>query len=875
MDSLFPIPLNAFYMQKSIKHYPIGIVITWVISIGMVSLGHAEQGFDPAFLTDGIQGAQISDLSRFDKSTQQIPGIYRVDIYVNDRYISTRDINFTEKPELGDVTGLFPCFDSKTLQGFDVNITQYPLLSEENQQCINFVSIIEGANSQFQFDKQKLMISLPQASLRNQIRGYISPDQWDEGITGLFTNYSLSGYKNSKTDSNSLFLRLDNGINIGSWQFRNATSYSYNTYGNKSSNQWVNLNSYLQKAIIPLKSKLIIGDGSSNSEIFDSFSFRGLHLSTADAMYPDSQQGYAPSIRGVAKTNAKVVIKQNGYVLHQINVAPGPFLIEDLNPTSINGDLIVTIEESDGSIQSFQVPFSTLPILQREGRTKYSVIIGKYRSGNDNQDKPTLIQVTTTHGLKKGISVYTGTQLSEKYKSVLLGFGANLGDFGALSFDVTHADSVLADESSHSGQSIRFLYSKSLLSSGTTFQLLGYRYSTKGFYTLNDVAYNSMDGYHTNDNEYPQNENIEQIPDISDHYNLYNTKKGRFELNISHSLGKYGSLYISGNQQTYWNTNKKNEWAQAGYANAWKGLNYTLSISHSKSTNIDQNDTRYSMNLSFPLDKLLPKANYAENSIGNSYATLSSFQNTSGQASYQAGLGGTLFKNRNLNYSISASQSNQQSTSSSLSLDYSGGYGSIGANYSYDQQATQFGYRATGGILLHGDGITFGQTLGSTSILIKAPGAKGVNIENYTGVKTDWRGYAIVPYASEYRANRIALDPSSFDNHLEISNNVESVVPIQGAIVRAKFNTSVGIRALITLTHNGKFVPYASRVIETKSLIQSMVADDGRVYLTALPPKGTLEVSWGETTEQKCITHYDIPKSNLSQPVVQLNLECK
>lgn len=172
-------------------------------------------------------------MSRFDKSTQQIPGIYRVDIYVNDRYISTRDINFTEKPGLGDVTGLFPCFDSKTLQGFDVNITQYPLLSEENQQCINFVSIIEGANSQFQFDKQKLMISLPQASLRNQIRGYISPDQWDEGITGLFTNYSLSGYKNSKTDSNSLFLRLDNGINIGSWQFRNATSYSYNTYGNK------------------------------------------------------------------------------------------------------------------------------------------------------------------------------------------------------------------------------------------------------------------------------------------------------------------------------------------------------------------------------------------------------------------------------------------------------------------------------------------------------------------------------------------------------------------------------------------------------------------------------------------------------------------
>ena len=51
---------------------------------------------------------------------------------------------------------------------------------------------------------------------------------------------------------------------------------------------------------------------------------------------------------GLAKTNAKVVIKQNGFVIHQVNVAPGPFLIQDLNPTSISGDLLVTIEENDG-----------------------------------------------------------------------------------------------------------------------------------------------------------------------------------------------------------------------------------------------------------------------------------------------------------------------------------------------------------------------------------------------------------------------------------------------------------------------------------------------------------------------------------------------
>lgn len=126
---------------------------------------------------------------------------------------------------------------------------------------------------------------------------------------------------------------------------------------------------------------------------------------------------------------------------------------------------------------------------------KYDVMACEFRSGNSNQDKPKFVQATLLAGLTRDISVYTGTQLADKYKSVLVGVGQNIGRFGAFSFDVTHANSELADGSNHSGQSFRFLYAKSLNTTGTTFQLLGYRYSTKGFYTLNDVAYKQMSGY--------------------------------------------------------------------------------------------------------------------------------------------------------------------------------------------------------------------------------------------------------------------------------------------------------------------------------------------------------------------------------------------
>ncbi len=59
--------------------------------------------------------------------------------------------------------------------------------------------------------------------------------------------------------------------------------------------------------------------------------------------------------------------------------------------------------------------------------------------------------------------------------------------------------------------------------------------------------------------------------------------------------------------------------------------------------------------------------------------------------------------------------------------------------------------------------ITLSQPLGDTNVLIKAPGAGGVRIENQTGILTDWRGYAVMPYATVYRYNRIALFTYQYD----------------------------------------------------------------------------------------------------------------
>jgi outer membrane usher protein len=68
-------------------------------------------------------------------------------------------------------------------------------------------------------------------------------------------------------------------------------------------------------------------------------------------------------------------------------------------------------------------------------------------------------------------------------------------------------------------------------------------------------------------------------------------------------------------------------------------------------------------------------------------------------------------------------------------------------------------------------------------------------VENQTGVKTDWRGYAVMPYATVYRYNRVALDTNTMSNNTDIENNVSSVVPTKGALVRASFDARIGVRA--------------------------------------------------------------------------------
>ena len=121
---------------------------------------------------------------------------------------------------------------------------------------------------------------------------------------------------------------------------------------------------------------LTIGDSSTSGDVFDSFQFRGLKLASDPSMWPDSQRGFAPTVRGIAQSNAEVTIKQNGYIIYQTHVPAGSFEITDIYPTTSSGGLHVIIKEADGSERSFFQPFSSVPIMLRENMIRNEFTMG-------------------------------------------------------------------------------------------------------------------------------------------------------------------------------------------------------------------------------------------------------------------------------------------------------------------------------------------------------------------------------------------------------------------------------------------------------------------------------------------------------------------
>ena len=818
----------------------------WLLGVMLYSpLVHSEKYiFDAGLL--GLLG-ESADVSVFNDGGQ-LPGTYSTDVIVNNSYIMTENITFLAKNDIAGHSTLFPCLSIEMLSKYGILTDNYPDLTDNKTNCA-ILSAIQDLSYKMNVATQELNLSVPQIAIKRSLKGIAPIELWDKGINAFRFNYnaniSLTSYKNhSDKKSDSLWVLLQPGINWEQWRLRNQSTWQKNA---SSASNFRLVSSYAERDINKLKSQIVIGEKTPGSDLFDSFNFRGVMLGTNDRMMPSYYREFGPVIRGVAETQTRVTVSQNGNSLYSEVFPPGPYVIDDLSVAGQSGELLVTTEDINGFRNQHTVVWQSPAIAVRENYFRYDFLVGEYIPADSRIKNTNISQLTMIYGLPLDMTVYGGVRKSSNFLSYLGGGGISLGKVGSLSLDRTTS---LYKDGSHTqrGQIQRFRYSGLYNDSSTSLIATASYSPSKGYRSLDESMLEECNGSNTTCGQRGVSK--------------------RLDLNIRQTVIQGLNVYAS--YSAHETHNKfKNSSSGAGVSTLVPYLGYLsgdyYEYRRKDNMGVRKTDRVLSASLNIPLTWFTSQR----------VATSFRMQNSGKRSTYDTGINGSTLE-QNFNWNIN--QLRTAGTKDSETSTYA--YAAL-ANQHNDTEVflstsnswKQYGGGIRGGLVLHSRGITASKTLGETIALIDTNGAEHVSIISANDVKTDTTGYAVVPYLSPYQINTIEVDPTSLQEDDDILQTDIDIVPTSGAIAHVSFVNQTGNRLLINLkTSSGKEVPFgAIATLNELEGVTGIVDEHGQIYMSGMPDKGQINVRMRETT---CKANYEL-KKDIKIGLHTLNLNCE
>jgi len=789
-------------------------------------------------------------LARFSRVGSIEPGSYRVDLYLNGGFVERKDIVFKAQGK-GPVQA---CFSISQLQGLGVSDDALKAYAP-GAACQAIGDLLAGASASFDLSALKLNVQVPQSLLDSRPRGYIDPRQFDAGSAIAFVNYNASQYASqlAGSSSSSTYLSTGSGVNLGMWRLRQQGSLRYD---NRNGANWNLVRTYAKRALPGLRSELTLGESYTSGMFFSGLGYQGVELASDDRMLPESQQGYAPVIRGTARTNAQVVVSQKGREIYRTTVPPGPFDIKDLFPTSYNGDLDVTVLEADGTRSQFSVPFSAVPESMRPGIARYSVLLGRTR---DTEGRSLFSDVTYQLGVSNSLTANTGLRIASGYQSMALG-GSHASGVGAIGLNLNYSRADLGQERRSSGWMGNITYSHTFDRTGTSFSIASYRYSTAGYRELGDVLSERLRAQWMGRNSL-----------VSSTYK----QRSRFSVSLNQQLGSAGSVYLSALTQNYYDSRSRVVQLQAGYSTVVDGISFNAAVQRQQMTqdagaaqwgNAGAGGTSILLSISIPLGA----------PMGNRPVLSSSLSRANGLDTYQSSLTGTLDEQADVNYGLDVTKTagaEQSSISGNIGKRFSSV--SVNASASKGNGYVQGAATVRGAVAIHDGGLTFGQYLSDTFALIEAPGAEGSKVFNGQGGRVDSSGYALVPSLLPYRHNLIGLMSEGMSSKVELIEGQRDVIPYAGAAVKVKFKTRQGNALLIQVRRvDGSPVPMGADVVNDEGTVIGMVGQGSQAYVRTENVAGSLMLRWGVARNEQCEVRYDLTGQDLRQPLLRIKAIC-
>lgn len=831
-------------MKKAISQAILILITLLFFSSIAIAEESEDYDFDPAFIRSYATGSSV-DLKVFTNDGDNPAGLYSLDIDINGQDIGNFLVKLEKKADQLQI-----CLSEDMINSveFSNEIKKSYLEQQQknnNDQCIFLNRLIPDSSFDFNFSQQQLSISIPQRDLLRIILPENNPINWNEGETVLYSNYYFNRYTSRVDGKDNTFnsLNLNSGFNFFKWRLRHDSQLYDNEY--------TAIMTYLERDIDTVKGKVLVGDFYSGSIFSNGSSLRGLRFRNDNSMLSIRESGFAPTIQGIAKSQAqvKVYLSNSKSEIYNTVVPAGPFEINDLLPIYYSGDLIVEIIESNGEVQTMIVPVQSGLSFTRPGQFDFDIGIGKLRYKNSVFGKP-ILDASLRYGINNALSGSFGSVASKDYLSNGLGLTVNT-NVGAFNAEVIRAKAKLVnDNKTVEGTSYKLSYSKSFSKTNTYINLSSIQYDTKNYLPIYNAMQINNGNYHYD------------TEDESNNYKL----KTQYTLSMSQRLPyDYGSISLSGSLANYWNADDTSKQYTATYTTNIHSVGLITSLQ--KINNRFTNDTLFSLSASIPL--------FSDNY--SAYLT-SNYLSANKMDNFALGVNGGL--GEDIDYSVSVGQDRAEGEKidhGSASLGYRTSIANLSVDYSHYQDSKTLNFSGSGAIVAHSDGILLSNTLGNTFAIVKVDGVEDAQVLGGDN-KTNASGYAIQPNLVPYRKNFVGVDTRNLGQNYTLEESQNRVIPRSGSAVFVNLKTQIGTPIILKVTDkDNDFLPLGATVYSNNDESLTFVGQGGKIFLNLNDKLKNIYIYTNYGDDDICIVNLEnIIKNNRdNEKIITLQVSCE
>nr|WP_255548649.1 fimbria/pilus outer membrane usher protein [Luteibacter sp. dw_328] len=746
-----------------------------------------EVEFDVGMLK--LRGIDPKLADYFREAPRFTAGSHEVSLRVNGQSLGRVSVRFDDHGGL--------CVDPGLLEAAAIVSprTHDPLTkSSKAQPCLSLASMFPTAHAELDPAGGEVSLLVPTHALRERrqdMSGYA------RGGTAALFNYDLTGLESRWGSRRSRYAsaNTETGFNAGDWVVR-SRQVSTSIDGRHRTEV---LDTYAQRSFAEHGAVLQFGEINVVNPALPGAQITGVQVMSEQAL---ATPGAGAVVEGVAQSQGRIEIRQDGVLVYSTVVPAGPFVLRDIPRINRRADLDVTVAGAGGESQHFVVPMSMAGAIAPS--TGYSFALGRTRN-TGGTEAPWMVSAGWSATARRRLKVSGGATLASNYQAIGAGVGSGSASGSQVQLDITGAR---ASREGVTGMQALLTWS----------QRLGEAWSVALSHSRQGPGFREFLGSSLRVAAGARRTRYRDQTSLS----LSWSRQGLGNLSAGYSRTGLFDGQTTSRALASWGT-------RIGRASVSLSAEWTLS--HERRTG----------NKSFYLNVNVP--------LGDSHRLASTVRRYAGETRYGASFSGQMSEFASYSTGLEyRSGDHQRSESAAVSLLPR--YFQLDAGYAHDTRSRTTSLGLRGGLVVHDRGVTASPyAVRETFGVLSVGDTAGIRVSTPGGpVWTDARGYAVLPQLSAYGNSSIEVATDSLPRDMDIDHGASVISAGRGTVAKLAFGVSRTRRVLVRAqTVDGQLLPFGATVTDETGEVVGMVQREGEIFVPNVMATPRLWVSGPDT----------------------------